>query len=176
MADAKRVTILNQREGKVVLPADPEDVKKNPKAAARTLLSGQALEVSAEEAAKFLAYPGLVDASSIVAGVESAEVKSLKERLAAAEAENARLRKKSGKALPAAAAEDGQDSETDDVDTGVLDAKKGVACLLPDGGTGVIQSVNKTKKTAKVKLDVNGNVSEFEVAQLKPAPAAAVAA
>lgn len=163
MADAKRVTILNQREGKIILPPDPEELKKNPKAPARVLMSGQAIEVSAEEAPRFLRYNGLIDASKLVANVETAEVKALKAKLAASEAENARLKKGS----------DDADSEDDDVDNGVLDAKKGVACLLPDGSQGVVQSVNKAKKTAKVKRDDNGEVSDVNVADLKPVPAAA---
>ncbi len=169
MADAKRITIINQREGKLILPPAPEDLKLDPKAKPRVILSGHSAEVSAEEGAKLLRYKGVVDASQLVEGADSAEVKRLKAKIAAYEVENARLRK--GKGAKADEADSGDDSETDDVDTGVLDAKKGVACLLPDGGTGVIQSVNKAKKTAKVKLDVNGNVSEFDVAVLKPVPA-----
>ncbi len=179
MADAKTVTILNQREGKLVLPADADELKKNPKTPHRVLLSGQALTVSAADAAKFLRYAGVIDASKLVAGAgDSAEVKALKAQLAAAKAENATLKKggKADKAAPAEPADEaGTDSETDDVDTGTLDAKKGVPCTLPDGTTGVIQSVNKAKKTAKVKRDDNGNVSDFKVADLKPAPTEAAA-
>ncbi len=171
MAEVKRVTIMNQREGKVILPPDADELKANPKAQHRILLAGQAIEVTAEEAAKLLSYPGMIDAATITKGVDSAEVKRLKAELAAAKAENVRLAKKGGKPAPAVDADD----EDGDIDTGVLDAKKGAACTLPDGGTGVIQSVNKFKKTAKVKLDVNGNVSEFDVDQLKPVPAGAAA-
>lgn len=164
MAEAKRVTILNQREGKVILPPDPEELKKNPKAKNRELPGGQALVVSAEEAVKYLRFKGIIDASTIVGTADSAEVKRLKDKLAASEAENERLR--------AAASDAGEESTTDDVDTGVLDAKAGVAVLLPDGtNTGVIVSVNKKKGTAQVKLDENGNVSSFDVKDLKPAPA-----
>lgn len=164
--EAKRVTILNQREGKIVLAPDPDELKANPLAKPRILFAGQAIEVSEEEAAKLIRYKGLVDASKLVSG-DSSQVKALKAQLAAAQADNLKLKEAAAKS---GAGDDG-DSETDDVDNGVLDAKKGVACTLPDGKTGVIVYVNKAKGTAKVKRDDNGNVSEFAVADLKPAPA-----
>lgn len=94
---AKRVTILNQREGTIVLPPDAEDLKKDPKTPHRKLMAGQAIEVSAADAAKFLNYKGLMDASKLVGKADSAEVKRLKADLAAAKAENAKLKEDADK-------------------------------------------------------------------------------
>ena len=155
MAEAKRVTLINQRDGKQVIPPDPDELKKDPKAKPRLVLQGEAVEVSAEEAAAMLRKHGKswMDASKLVANVETAEVKKLKVALAAALDENAKLRAKA----PATA----NDADLEDGD----------AVLLPDGkSTGVIVKMKKKGK-CDVKLDENGNVSEFAVADLKPVPA-----
>lgn len=178
MADAKRVTILNQREGKVILPADPEELKKNPKAPHRTILAGHAVEVSAEEAPRLLRYKGLVDASKLVATADSAEVKSLKAQLAASEAENARLKKGAKDASPEDVAAKAAAADRKAV------MKKGAKVQWDNGqggvATGVVVKVHPHKKgaqddTVDVKLDENGNVSPFPVSSLKPAPAEAAA-
>lgn len=146
---AKRVTILNQRAGKVVLPPDPEDLENDPKAKARVLLSGQAIEVSAEEAPKYLRYQGLIDASKLVSNVETAEVKKLKADLAAAKEENEKLK---------AGGPSTEDAELGDGD----------AVITPAGDKGVIVKVKK-KGMANVKLE-NGNTSAFKLKDLKADP------
>lgn len=162
MADAKKVTILNKREGKLVLPPDPEELKafnalpegkRKPSDAPkhRELLAGQALEVSEEEAAKLLAYPGLVDASKIVKGGDSAEVKRLKDQIAAKDAEIAGLKAKGGAA--------------DEVELG-----DGDAVITPAGDKGVIVKMKK-KGMCDVKLE-NGNTSPFKLSDLKADPEA----
>lgn len=186
MADAKRVTILNQREGKIVLPPDPEELESNPKAKGRELLGGQTIEVSAEEAKKLLRYKGLIDISTIVKTAESAEVRELKAKLAAAEAENLRLKE----AGNAGAAGDNADDEAAKAKLAAEKAaakaaaaerkkimKKGARVLMQDGGLGTVVKVHPHKKGAEddevdVQLDVNGNVSPFLVSTLKLAPEA----
>lgn len=97
-AKAERVTVVNQKEGRFVLPPDPDELKKNPKAKNREILSGRSLEVSAEEAAKLLQHRGLVDAATIVGRTSSAaEIADLKKQLAAAKAENEKLSSKPAK-------------------------------------------------------------------------------
>lgn len=61
--------------------------------------------------------------------------------------------------------------ETEPLEAKAVKLKKGDSVLLPDGGTGVIVKIDAKKKSADVKLDVNGNVSPFDLADLKPAPA-----
>lgn len=90
-AAAAKVTILNQKEGKLVLPPDPEELKKNPKAEPRVLVSGGTLEVSADEAAKLLNHRGLVDASKAMPSVGAREAE-LKKQIADLKAENAKLK------------------------------------------------------------------------------------
>lgn len=92
MADAKRMTLMNQSARKVTLAADPEELKANPKAKHREILGGRSLEVSAEEGAKLVGRYGLVDLSKIVASEDSSQVKALKAQLAAAQAENEKLK------------------------------------------------------------------------------------
>lgn len=152
MGDAKRVTILNQGQAKFVLPPDPDELKENPKAKARELPAGRTLEVSAEEAEKLLTRAGLVDLSKLAATDDSAEVKDLKAQLAAAQAENAKL--KGG--AP-------EDEELGDGD----------AVLTPAGDKGTIVKIKK-KGMADVKLE-NGNVSAFKLSDLKADPEAAAA-
>lgn len=102
MADekaGKRVTILNQKEGKLVLPPDADELKKNSKAKERVVPSGHALEVSAEEAERLLKHRGIVDASKLVGpSGDAARVLELQKQLEDAKAENERLKKSSPKA------------------------------------------------------------------------------
>lgn len=99
MAEAvkNRVTIINQKEGRIVLPPDADELKKNPNAKERVIMSGRSIEVSAEEAAKLLNHRGLMDAAKVVPS-HGMQVAELKDKLAALEAENEKLRK----AAPAA--------------------------------------------------------------------------
>lgn len=104
MADDKaRMTIINQKEGKLVLPPDADELKKNPKAKDRVVMSGQSIEVSAEEGARLLNHRGFTDASKFVPS-NASNVSDLKNKLAALEAENEKLRKAAPAAKKEAAA------------------------------------------------------------------------
>jgi hypothetical protein len=177
-----RVTILNQRAGKVILPPDPELLKKDPKAKPRELQAGESISVSADEAPKLLRHKMLVDASTILLGAESPEVKRLKAELEAEKEKNARLE-------DAAKGRPGKTDEEKAADAAAKEAekaaaaerkkimKKGARVLMQDGGLGSVVKVHPHKKGAAddevdVKLDVNGNVSPFLVSTLKIAPEA----
>jgi preprotein translocase subunit YajC len=155
MADEKALkTILNQRQGKIILPPDPEELKKDPKAKPREVLAGRTVVVTAAEAAKLLNHRGLVDADTLAtSGPSLADVQA---QLQKAEAENAELRKKLG-----AAAADEELGDGDEV-------------VTPSGMRGVIV---KMKKKGKVDVKLaNGATSEFALKDLKaaePEPAAA---
>jgi hypothetical protein len=181
-----RITILNQRAGKVILPPDPEELKKNPKAKERILQSGESISVSADEAPKLLRHKMLVDAATVLQGAESPEVKRLKAELEAEKVKNARLEEAAKgrpgksdeeKAAEAAAAEEAKARKAE------LKAinKKGARVLMQDGGLGSVVKLLSKKDMAKlglpgdgveVKLDVNGNVSPFSLDSLKLAPEA----
>ncbi len=186
---ADRVTILNQRAGKVILPPDPELLKKDPKAKERVLQSGESISVSAEEAPKLMRHKMLVDASTILQGAESPEVKRLKAELEAEKEKNARLEEFAAKrgAAPSADSEDAAKAKADkaaakEAEKAAAAArklimKKGAKVSWNDGAeTGVVVKVHPHKKGAAddevdVKLDANGNVSPFMVSNLKPVPA-----
>lgn len=144
-----RVTIINQKDGKLVLGPDPEELKKNPKAPARVVFSGRSIEVSAEEAEKLLNHKGIIDAANVVP-THGAQVADLKAKLAKLEAENEKLRK-------GAPAENDELGDGDEV-------------VTPSGMSGVIVKMKK-KGRVDVKLE-NGNTSEFALKDLK-APGAA---
>lgn len=146
---SKFMTILNRREGKLVLAPDPAELKTNPKAKERVIFSGGSLEVSAEEGAHLLNLRGVVDASTVIA--PSMRMAELQQQLEAEKAKNADLLKKLGPA-----AESVDLSDDDDV-------------LLPDGSKGTIVKLKK-KGMADVKSE-NGDVSTFKLADLKPFPA-----
>lgn len=154
MADAKlKVTIINQKEGKLVLGPDPEELKAyeaapkgKKKPADRVVPSGQSIEVSAEEAEKLLNHRGVVDAAKAVP-TQGAQVANLKKQLADLQAENDKLRK-------------GQE----DADGADADLGDGDDVMTPSGLQGVIVSIKG--KMAKVKLE-NGNVSQFPLKDLK---------
>lgn len=94
MAEATkaRVTIINQKEGKLVLPPCPDELKKDPKAKNREVPSGHSIEVSTEEGARLMNHKGILDAAKAVPA-HADQLAALKKQLAAASAENARLAK-----------------------------------------------------------------------------------
>lgn len=102
MADAKRITIINNREGKLVLAPDADELKANPKAKERVVMAGRSLEVSAEEGARLLNLRGVVDAAKAVPSYAS-QLDELSKQLEDLKAENARLSKAAGKKEAAAA-------------------------------------------------------------------------
>lgn len=102
-AKASTVTVLNRKEGRIVLGPDPEELKAYealPEAKrkatlapkGREILSGQSIEVSHEEAEKLFAHRGLVDAAKAVPSFGAREAQ-LKAELDAVKAENEKLRK-----------------------------------------------------------------------------------
>lgn len=92
--EPERVTVLNQREGKLIVWPDADELKLNPKAKSREIPGGRSLEVSAEDAKVLLSLRGVVDASTIIDRSSTvAEISALKAKLASAEAENEKLRK-----------------------------------------------------------------------------------
>ncbi len=152
MAEAKmpaRVTIINQKEGKLVLPPDPEELKKDPKAKDRVVFSGHSLEVSADEAAKLLNHRGVVDAAKLLGSAPN-EAAKLRAELADLKAENEKLRR--GAPADEAADELGDGDEV----------------LTQTGDRGVIVKM-KRKGRCDVKLE-NGNTSDFALKSLKAAP------
>jgi hypothetical protein len=180
-----RITILNQRAGKVILPPDPEELKKNPKAKERILQSGESISVSADEAPKLLRHKMLVDAATVLQGAESPEVKRLKAELEAEKSKNSRLEEAAAKRGAGAAddeaakAEKAAAKEADKAAAALRKSimKKGARVLMQDGGLGSVVKVHPHKKGAAddevdVKLDINGNVSPFLVSTLKLAPEA----
>lgn len=159
---AAKVTIVNQRQGKLILGPDPDELKafealpegkripsKRPKD--REVPSGGSIEVTAAEAEKLLAHNGIVDASKIAPSLEEEKAK-LRARIADLEKENADLRKKLGDAAKDADVELGDGDEV----------------VTPEGKRGVIVKI-KGKK-ADVKLAEGGEVESVKLADLKPAP------
>ena len=153
MTESAKVTIINQRRGKLVLGPDPEELKafdalpeskrlaKN-RPQNREVPSGSSIEVTAAEAEKLLNHKGIVDAAKVAPSLGEEQSK-LKARIAELEAENAKLRK-----------------------DGASELGDGDAVLMAEGQKGVIKSI-KGKK-AKVELE-SGEVVDVKLADLKPA-------
>lgn len=182
-----RITILNQRAGKVILPPDPEELKKNPKAKERILQSGESISVSADEAPKLLRHKMLVDAATVLQGAESPEVKRLKAELEAEKGKNARLEEAASKRSAAPADPEAAKAEKERVAAEKAAAKeaakaraaimkKGAKVLTQAGDLGEVTKVHKGKKGPEDDaVDVllsNGNTSRFDVSTLKLAPEA----
>lgn len=186
MADEKgRITILNQRAGKVDIGPDPEELKKNPKAKSRVLQSGESISVSADEAPRLLRHKMLVDAAKILQGAESPEVKRLKAELEAEKARNARLEEAASKRAAGGKSDEEKAAEAEAAEKAKAEKeaakaaaaerkaimKKGAKVLTQAGDKGVVTKVHPGKKgPADDAVDVllsNGNTSRFDVSALK---------
>jgi hypothetical protein len=191
---ADRITLINQRDGKVHLGPDPDEMEKflalpeakrvkGKKPLDRILQAGESITVSADEAPKLLRHSFLKDASTVLQGAESPEVKRLKAELEAEKVKTAKLEELAAKRGSAKSDEEKAADEEAKARKAELKAinKKGARVLMQDGGLGSVVKLLSKKDMAKlglpgdgveVKLDVNGNVSPFALDTLKLAPEA----